>query len=633
MIQGAVINVLDSGADPTGVADSTTAIRAAIDAGITANKTVYIPSGTYKFDGYTSTRTDGFEVSIIGDDGNEPILIPSQAAVNAGNYMFLFANNLYSQVTGLTLAANALPGQTLLTLTSVAGLSAGMVIQISTNRLWYNGSRGTKMCGEIHLINSVNSATNTVVLDDFVRDYYPTSGVTLTIRAWNPSKVTIKNLRLQAPYPATVVTSNGIFLQQTHRSIIENVKAKGFIQRCFTDLLGVNNVFRDIECLQDKDMPTATTGYGVSSDGSLGLLIDGFKSTGQRRAFDADNASDTSTTTAAVSRDWTVTNFIVRGGGAWFPATAEISYGVGMHGPSENGVISNGFISDVQTAINARGRSTTVDNVNFSGNINACNFLYEEGAGLTVRNCTYDSFGYPNKLADIEDVDDTTGCTYFFRAGLNGTNGRAIFDIPIVVENNLVKGCKSAFAFLVPATADGLIENVYIRQNTVEAIAGGVAVFEFLLAGASPTTFVNGEISGNQYKVLSGDSRWIDTDFVLGGRTTASKQTKLIYDNSYYVSILDDQVIEIPKVARGGDRIIVTASVRNNPAYILQLIPASASFNDLSSTPVNVVANASGSTMTGTTGVDGNVTYGLENENLYIENRSGSTLIMRVQVQ
>lgn len=43
MIKGAPVNVLDKGADPTGVADSTAAIQAAIDTG----KTVWIPNGTY----------------------------------------------------------------------------------------------------------------------------------------------------------------------------------------------------------------------------------------------------------------------------------------------------------------------------------------------------------------------------------------------------------------------------------------------------------------------------------------------------------------------------------------------------------------------------------------------------------
>lgn len=47
MIDGAAINVLDYGADETGVADSSAAIQAAIDAASTNGKWVYVPAGTY----------------------------------------------------------------------------------------------------------------------------------------------------------------------------------------------------------------------------------------------------------------------------------------------------------------------------------------------------------------------------------------------------------------------------------------------------------------------------------------------------------------------------------------------------------------------------------------------------------
>lgn len=49
-IDGAVISVIDTpfGADPTGVADSTTAIQSAINQGLATNTPVYIPAGEYK---------------------------------------------------------------------------------------------------------------------------------------------------------------------------------------------------------------------------------------------------------------------------------------------------------------------------------------------------------------------------------------------------------------------------------------------------------------------------------------------------------------------------------------------------------------------------------------------------------
>lgn len=48
MIDGAVVNILDFGADPTGATDSTAAIQAAIDTG---DGTIFYPDGTYLVDG------------------------------------------------------------------------------------------------------------------------------------------------------------------------------------------------------------------------------------------------------------------------------------------------------------------------------------------------------------------------------------------------------------------------------------------------------------------------------------------------------------------------------------------------------------------------------------------------------
>lgn len=72
MIKGAPVNVLDFGADPTGVADSTAAIQNALNSG--AND-IYIPQGTYLFSTLTvnqNTRIHGASTrtSILKHTGN-----------------------------------------------------------------------------------------------------------------------------------------------------------------------------------------------------------------------------------------------------------------------------------------------------------------------------------------------------------------------------------------------------------------------------------------------------------------------------------------------------------------------------------------------------------------------------------
>lgn len=61
MIQGAPVNILDYGADPTGVADSTAAIQAAVNAG----KSVFIPAGTFKITAPITLSQNIFEITGI----------------------------------------------------------------------------------------------------------------------------------------------------------------------------------------------------------------------------------------------------------------------------------------------------------------------------------------------------------------------------------------------------------------------------------------------------------------------------------------------------------------------------------------------------------------------------------------
>lgn len=67
MINGALINVLDYGADPTGIANSSIAIQAALNTG----KSVYVPTGTYKI----------MSTLLIGD--NQTLWAESDAVFNA----------------------------------------------------------------------------------------------------------------------------------------------------------------------------------------------------------------------------------------------------------------------------------------------------------------------------------------------------------------------------------------------------------------------------------------------------------------------------------------------------------------------------------------------------------------------
>jgi hypothetical protein len=109
MISGTVVNVLDFGADPTGVADSTTAIQAAIDSfGNTSANTagsIYFPRGTYKvssqivFNGQT-----GF---VIFGQGKFLTTIVASNWTDNTKPIFKFVNGAYCSVKEMSLNAQA----------------------------------------------------------------------------------------------------------------------------------------------------------------------------------------------------------------------------------------------------------------------------------------------------------------------------------------------------------------------------------------------------------------------------------------------------------------------------------------------------------------------------------------------
>jgi hypothetical protein len=105
MIDGAPVNILDYGADPTGLTDSSAAIQAAID----ASKSIFIPAGTYLIG--TMIEVTDYRFSIIGvrgksilkAAGNNAILGPSAdfRAEYAHIYGLTFTSAVAGQGTGI----------------------------------------------------------------------------------------------------------------------------------------------------------------------------------------------------------------------------------------------------------------------------------------------------------------------------------------------------------------------------------------------------------------------------------------------------------------------------------------------------------------------------------------------------
>lgn len=120
MIAGASVNVLDYGADPTGVADSTAAFNLAIATQIP----VYVPEGNYTVSKFNNIAFDGF--TLFGEGTDKTIITTNNATddlFTVGNGVTLFKSFNLKDVTfktsvtktaGYVVAANKIFGTSLL---------------------------------------------------------------------------------------------------------------------------------------------------------------------------------------------------------------------------------------------------------------------------------------------------------------------------------------------------------------------------------------------------------------------------------------------------------------------------------------------------------------------------------------
>ena len=119
MILGAPLNVLDYGADSTGVADSTSAIQTAITSCIASGQSLYLPTGTYKI---TSTLNIPGKLKMFGDGNTSSILSLSTASTTTYALSISIPDN--SSIIGMDLGGFGILGN--------AGAASGCGIYIAT---------------------------------------------------------------------------------------------------------------------------------------------------------------------------------------------------------------------------------------------------------------------------------------------------------------------------------------------------------------------------------------------------------------------------------------------------------------------------------------------------------------------
>ena len=624
-----VVNVLDFGAVGNGMADDTDKIKSAIQYCSTNKKRLYIPGGkTYLMTEISINAP--YYVDMFSDPASRAVFKTTLAAAQADARQFEFLDST-DQVSGLSINQDIIPNQRKIYLNSVSSLSEGMIIRITSNVLWPYDNRGSDCKGEIHLITEVDGVANTITIEDSTRDTYLTTD-TLNIGAWQPNKFAIENLEFEIPEvnPTPNGDTGGVLFDKTYNAVIRNCKVSNINNYGFTNRLCVNTSYQKIECAKTQ---STDVGYGIVDRTSLGTHITDLTSHRLRAAYDSSN-----TGVHGPNRDAIVDGFVIRGGGVYYPdGTVNDNRGLGMHGPSENLQFINGYISDVANGIRVRGKNTFIRNITFSG-LMITGVACSHGTLMTVSECTYDSVNYPNKNIVIPDgVVSESRLTDFINFGINdNASNNWDFTLPVMVHNNIIAGLKRSVINIV---SPGEVSNLFLNNNIIQATPDvGITTLVFYSAASNRAVY-NSTCIGNKLSALSGDIALVDqgaSRVLLGYSATAAiKERAVAIDNrSWLIRLNNDTVGKIRTGASDPEQerlnFILAGDAGGFKSFNLTKESTTIT-NWYGSTFATLAATATPSTLTGTTGTDGNVTIGvMNNGDFYIEDRQSTNRTWRV---
>lgn len=270
MIEGTPANVVDFGADPTGVADSRQAI---IDA-MTASNVVYFPKGTY-----TSSATIEVlnkDIEIIGDG--------SSLTFTTG-YLYLGG----SIGSAFTISSQVDFGENVINVTG-GSFTEGSVLQIiNTTDFSFSLHRAYYRTGQLFTV--VSEASNVVTCREQSLAIF-TVGANIQVKKITPVKITIKDFSVLAPNTASSTYACRIIYAKNFYT--ENSRYIGGDAAGITiaDTKGANVIGCTCTCSAPD---TSGLQYGISIDDSEDVVVDGCTLYGTRHATGLGGSGATGT--------------------------------------------------------------------------------------------------------------------------------------------------------------------------------------------------------------------------------------------------------------------------------------------------------------------------------------------------
>lgn len=229
MVNGAPINVLDYGADPTGATDSAPAIRLALAAG----KAIYFPAGNYLVNSPISI-TPALAGRVLFGDGAQDSPVANIWCKNITGYLFTFDTPSGTNISEFTLKGLSFDGSNGETDSVAADWTKGSTTWLGVLKNTTGGTVGTGFAAEV-----------------FVRDCTVSWSKVASAAAFDVRGlfyITIENTRIQG-----FVNGYGVFIGGGVTSTTITLRKNYFLfcQECLTVITGATDV-QVYDCVFDS---------------------------------------------------------------------------------------------------------------------------------------------------------------------------------------------------------------------------------------------------------------------------------------------------------------------------------------------------------------------------------------------
>lgn len=598
---------------PGGVVDNTETMRAALTQACNEGRQLIVPAGHYFINSLIQQTKS---VDVIGSGGVAKFL--GGSTVGASGTMFRFDPG--SMGGGWLVTTDILPGSRTFGVSTTTGLVPGLAFNLRSQLIWPYDGRDMWVKGETQIISKVDEVNSRVTIRGVFRDRYTVASDAPSLNVGQLIDVTMADLSFEF---LTGAADQALVGLTRCRATLENItfRRAGLqgmsLQRCVG--LRANRILA--ENIGNGPSPAGdNVGYGMSVSACLDSVIENFTSYGCRRGIDIGG-----TQTAGPSRDTTVIDFYIEGGGRpgfgsneFIPDGTTPCFGIGMHGPCDGARFSRGRLVNVDSGITVRGLDSIIEDIVFIGRVKECVYA-TFGEGLVVERCKVESLQGSQPLVTADIAAPAT----FIRFGGGGSGpSRWKYNRPTTIRGNIVHGLVDSFITL---DNQGPIGNLSVHDNDIVA-ATGSGTFALIKGVNGGGEILNGVLGPNTFQRQYSSGTILVVDANVGIALTAGNDNVVSLGGGRFVCTIPVNDTKIIRLAQAwvlpGSAIKVQIACEDASLcgdFMIAAVGGAAVPTGLVGSNLTVVAGP----LTGSSGATEKVNIALSASALTIENRRG----------